>query len=106
MKFKNNSGEILDTASCETPLFIVAEISSGFSLSWQPYALKLIATPRYKAWFSAIDLVRRNAEVTVNARANTNSPIELVGQLIHQSVAADIQINHVANQCFWETGLA
>ena len=106
MKFKNNSGEILDTASCETSLFIVAEISSGFSLSWQPHALKQITAPRYKAWFSAIDLVRRNAEVTVNARANTNSPIELVGQLIHQSVAADIQINHAVNQCFWETGLA
>ncbi len=106
MKFKNNLGEVLDTASCETSLFIVAEISSGFSLSWQPHALKLITAPRYKAWFSAIDLVRRNAEVAINARANINSPIELVGQLIHQSVAADIQFNHAVNQCFWETGLA
>lgn len=106
MKFKNNSGEILDTASFETSLFIIVEISSGFSLSWQPHALKQITAPRYKAQFSAIDLVRRNAEVSVNARANTNSPIELVGQLIHQSVAADIQINHAVNQCFWETGLA
>lgn len=105
MKFKNNLGEVLDTASCETSLFIVAEISSGFSLSWQPGLLKAITQPRYKARFSAIDLARRNAEVTINARANKESEIAFVAQLIQQSLHSDMQLNHAVAQCFWEIGV-
>lgn len=105
MQYNDGSGNILRIASCETPLFIVAEISKGFSVSWQPEVLELITAPRYKAWFSAIDLARRNAEISINARANTDMFIGEVGRLIHQSVMADVRFNHAIKQCFWETGL-
>ena len=105
MIYKNEKGEACVTQACETSMFVIVEIKSGFTISWQPGLLKAITQPRYKAWFSAIDLARRNAEVTINARANKESEIAFVAQLIQQSLHSDMQLNHAVAQCFWEIGV-
>lgn len=97
--------ETLVSKSAETRMFKITEVEGKFKLEWQPYLEEAFKMPRYRAWFSAIDLVRQNAEVTINVRCSSNSGIDMVAMVIAKCVDTDIYTNHIVNQCFFELGI-
>lgn len=87
-----------------TPLFVIKK-DKVYSLEWQPDILELIQQPRYYGWFSGTDLVRSNAETSLNALCANTSNVNMILNVLNKSVMTDVSINHIVNQCFWELGL-
>lgn len=105
MKYFVND-ELETTDKCFTPIFdIVESVDGTFTVTWRTELAELITKAPYAHYFSAIDLARRNAEVIINARFNSDSNIEDIANATFNSVSLDRQINVAVAQCFWELGI-
>lgn len=101
----NNRGEKIIVDHIEVNIFSIKEIKGVFEVEFLPQALELIKTPRYIGWFSAIDLVRHNLSVTLNALCNDKTDVNHIAQLQQQSLIADANTNQIVFQCFRELGI-
>lgn len=102
MKFGYNGG-LYD--SCESHIFNIKIIDDSIMVEWKPEVLKIVQLPRYFGWFSSIDSVRLNAQTTINCKFKDGMDIEKVGNILMESLNADMMINAVVRQCFMELGL-
>lgn len=101
----NNRGEKIIVDHIEVNIFSIKEIKDVFEVEFLPQALELIKAPRYIGWFSAIDLVRQNFSVTLNAVCNDKTGVNQIVDLQRQSLITDVSINQIAFQCFRELGI-
>lgn len=104
MKY-NQGDKLIDVIKFEMYLFSIDASTDKFIVEWRPHVYEAIRQPRYLGWFSALDLVRTNAQTTLNARLTTECRVEDVGPLISRSIASDMNFNHAVRQCFMELGL-
>ena len=100
---KSDGSYIIDTV--ETRMFVIKNLNDSYTVEFTEHALALVKQVRYLAWFSAIDLVRRNVEVTLNARCNSKTDVNFVYNVVSDSVSMDSRISELAYQCFSEVGL-
>ncbi|EQA7786768.1 hypothetical protein ACX818_001362 [Acinetobacter baumannii] len=100
-----NGDDLLVVNETNTNLFQINEVNSKFEVKWHQHILQALKSPRYAGYFSGIDLVRKNAEATINAHRNKDSLVNDVIASIHSSVMRDMRVNALAHQCFWELGL-
>lgn len=101
----NNRGEKIIVDHIEVNIFSIRETKNVFEVEFLLQALELIKAPRYIGWFSAIDLVRQNFSVTLNAVCNDKTDVNQIVDLQRQSLIADVSINQIAFQCFRELGI-
>lgn len=89
-----------------TPLFLVKYDAGEYTLSWHQSLLEMLQSPRYKAYFCAIDLARTNAETSVRALCHkSDTQIAVIANVIAQSISKETWDNHIIGQCFFELGL-
>lgn len=79
--------------------------SSTWVVEWHPHVEDALKQPRYRSWFSAIDLVRLNVQTSLNVLCTKDISLNEILTVEYKSLLADVQINHAANQCFRELGL-
>lgn len=83
----------------ESGPFIVKEQSKGFKVEWHPAILHALKQNRPN-YFGSVDQVRKNAEVSVNAKCTHDSTIGFVHNVVQQSYHNDLRITptlHILN---------
>lgn len=85
--------------------FIVKAINGTFVVDWEPNVYTAIRQDRYISCFGSIDIVRKNAETTLNACLNVDCFIDDLGRILSNSISSDFEINGAFRQCYMELGL-
>lgn len=104
MKYYNGTNTV-DINVGYTKLFKIDAHDNKLKLYWLENIEGLLKQDRYISKFSAIDLVRLNAEVTINCHFDSSSNINDIAKSIGQSLQLDANINAIMRQCFMENGL-
>lgn len=89
-----------------TSLFLVKYNDGVYSLSWHEPILEMLNASIYAPKFSAIDLVRKNAETSACALCHkSDTQVRVIAGVIETSVSRDTQSNHIVCHAFIELGL-